>query len=92
MSEKEITGNICAVCGIKAGLKCTGCLAVTYCGKEHQVLDWKKGHKNSCKSYEVSDVYWYTKQRTPNHYSPYPVSNSTRFVRLFSINERFPST
>lgn len=53
MSEKEITGNICAVCGIKAGLKCTGCLAVIYCGKEHQIQDWKKGHKNACKSYEV---------------------------------------
>lgn len=54
MCENEITGNICAVCGIKAGLKCTGCYAVIYCGKEHQVQDWKKGHKHVCKCYEVS--------------------------------------
>ncbi|XP_063704577.1 SET domain-containing protein SmydA-8-like [Culicoides brevitarsis] len=53
MSETEITGNICAVCGITAVQRCTGCLAVTYCGKEHQVQDWKRGHKNVCKAYEV---------------------------------------
>lgn len=44
---------ICEYCGAKAGQKCAGCKLVFYCGREHQVLDWKKGHRNKCKGYEV---------------------------------------
>lgn len=44
----------CAVCGVEAKQKCAGCSAVFYCSKEHQVSDWKNGHKNSCKPYEVT--------------------------------------
>lgn len=54
--------NTCAVCGVPAHQKCGGCKNVSYCGKEHQKIHWKKGHKAECKCYEVfniqnSDVY-----------------------------------
>jgi hypothetical protein len=41
----------CAVCGVHSTLKCGGCKMVYYCGKEHQTLHWKSGHKNVCKSF-----------------------------------------
>uniref|UniRef100_A0A336KXB9 CSON001018 protein n=1 Tax=Culicoides sonorensis TaxID=179676 RepID=A0A336KXB9_CULSO len=53
MSENSSLESVCIVCGTKATQKCTGCYSVTYCGKQHQVEDWKKGHKNSCKCYEI---------------------------------------
>lgn len=43
----------CEYCGTFATQKCTGCKLVFYCGKEHQILDWKKEHKSKCKAYEV---------------------------------------
>lgn len=40
----------CAVCGAGGDLKaCARCGTVAYCGKEHQLADWKGGHKHSCK-------------------------------------------
>lgn len=44
----------CEFCGISASLKCSGCKNVVYCGKEHQKLHWKNGHKSKCKCYEVN--------------------------------------
>ncbi|XP_053954619.1 SET domain-containing protein SmydA-8 [Anastrepha ludens] len=44
----------CAFCGVAATQKCGGCRNVVYCGKEHQVMHWKKGHKAQCKCYEVA--------------------------------------
>uniref|UniRef100_W8B5D3 Protein msta, isoform A n=1 Tax=Ceratitis capitata TaxID=7213 RepID=W8B5D3_CERCA len=44
----------CAVCGVAASQKCGGCRNVVYCGKEHQIIHWKKGHKGECKCYEVA--------------------------------------
>ncbi|XP_036326131.1 SET domain-containing protein SmydA-8-like [Rhagoletis pomonella] len=44
----------CAVCGVTAAQKCGGCRNVVYCGKEHQIIHWKKGHKAECKCYEVA--------------------------------------
>lgn len=46
--------QICKVCGVYAVLKCGGCKIVVYCGKDHQKSDWKNGHKNQCKCYEVN--------------------------------------
>lgn len=43
----------CEFCGVVATLKCGGCRIVFYCNKEHQKMDWRKGHKTNCKSYEV---------------------------------------
>ncbi|KAI0434035.1 WD40-repeat-containing domain protein [Xylaria sp. FL1042] len=39
--------NACIVCG-NPGKLCTGCEKIAYCGKEHQMKDWKK-HKGVCK-------------------------------------------
>lgn len=50
----------CVICGIPAGLKCGGCKNVVYCGKDHQKLDWKGGHKKQCKCFEVN----YSKYRS----------------------------
>lgn len=43
----------CAVCGISAGQKCSGCNERFYCSKDHQRVDWKAVHKNDCKCYDV---------------------------------------
>ena len=41
-------GSLCKVCGYKADKKCSACKEVDYCGKDHQVIDWKNGHKFTC--------------------------------------------
>lgn len=46
----------CKVCNGAAKQKCSGCLSIFYCSRECQVKDWKNGHKNECKPYEVSLV------------------------------------
>lgn len=39
----------CFVCGRTIQLKgCSKCKAVKYCGRDHQILDWKRGHKKVC--------------------------------------------
>ena len=40
--------NLCAFCKNIAKTRCSGCLKVYYCNKEHQILDWKN-HAKSCK-------------------------------------------
>ncbi|KAL9185028.1 hypothetical protein ACHAXT_002805 [Thalassiosira profunda] len=40
--------NKCAVCSAPASKRCTKCKSVWYCGREHQVSDWK-AHKARCK-------------------------------------------
>lgn len=40
--------DICNLCGIAADKKCGKCKLAMYCSKEHQTIDWKKGHKLSC--------------------------------------------
>ncbi|GAB1610732.1 programmed cell death protein 2-like [Argonauta hians] len=42
--------SVCVVCGAAGPKRCGGCLNVTYCGKEHQVLDWRYCHRNICKN------------------------------------------
>ncbi|XP_067613512.1 SET domain-containing protein SmydA-8 [Eurosta solidaginis] len=44
----------CAVCGVTATQKCGGCRNVVYCGKEHQIIHWRKGHKAECTCYEIA--------------------------------------
>ena len=43
--------RLCRLCGCMADKHCAGCRLVSYCSKEHQTLDWKKGgHKEECKA------------------------------------------
>lgn len=44
--------NACAVCGVPAASKCSGCLQVVYCGKDHQKLHWRS-HKSECKCLQL---------------------------------------
>ena len=40
----------CESCGVSGKLsRCSGCNAVWYCSKEHQISDWKLRHKQQCK-------------------------------------------
>jgi pre-rRNA-processing protein TSR4 len=38
----------CCVCGAKSSSHCGKCKLANYCSKEHQVIDWKFGHKGRC--------------------------------------------
>ena len=40
---------VCAVCGARGDMRCGGCRSVSYCGPQHQRLDWRAGHKQQCK-------------------------------------------
>ncbi|KAL1505787.1 hypothetical protein ABEB36_005268 [Hypothenemus hampei] len=40
--------KLCNLCGIAAQQKCSKCKGVVYCCKEHQIIDWKNGHKSQC--------------------------------------------
>ncbi|CAH1174151.1 unnamed protein product [Phaedon cochleariae] len=42
--------KLCTVCGGLAEKQCSKCKRVNYCSREHQVLDWKEGHKKECGS------------------------------------------
>ena len=46
--------NLCEVCGIPSTSKCSLCHKSSYCGKEHQTLDWKR-HKDECTRKEECD-------------------------------------
>ena len=46
--DQEYYCTTCEACGLKASMKCSACKKVSYCCKEHQVLDWKR-HKSVCK-------------------------------------------
>lgn len=48
--------SLCSVCGCLGEKKCGKCKKASYCSREHQVLDWKEGHKKECGSGEVSRV------------------------------------
>lgn len=39
---------LCNICGCLAEKKCSSCKNVFYCSRQHQILDWKQGHKQEC--------------------------------------------
>lgn len=51
-SEMRLTRggvNLCILCGSNAcNKKCSKCQTVFYCSREHQIIHWKAGHKNTC--------------------------------------------
>ena len=40
--------DLCDVCGCRGDKVCSKCHMAQYCGKEHQTVDWKSGHKGIC--------------------------------------------
>lgn len=42
--------QLCNLCGIFAQKKCGKCKNVMYCCRDHQIIDWKNGHKSQCSS------------------------------------------
>ena len=46
MDQRNEDESLCAFCENVAKTRCTACLKVYYCSKEHQKLDWKNHAKN----------------------------------------------
>ncbi|GLH15709.1 Programmed cell death protein 2 [Gryllus bimaculatus] len=42
--------KLCIVCGAKGTSHCGRCKKVNYCSRQHQIVDWKTGHKEMCRS------------------------------------------
>ncbi|XP_005148731.2 programmed cell death protein 2 [Melopsittacus undulatus] len=42
---------LCRICGCLGPHACGRCRRVSYCGPEHQVLDWRRGHRRSCEQH-----------------------------------------
>ncbi|KAG5878757.1 hypothetical protein JTB14_012127 [Gonioctena quinquepunctata] len=40
--------KLCNICGCLSEKQCSKCKEAHYCSREHQVLDWKEGHKKEC--------------------------------------------
>lgn len=40
--------DLCDVCGCRGDKVCSKCHMAQYCGREHQTIDWKSGHKGIC--------------------------------------------
>lgn len=40
--------SLCVVCGIQGPKRCGKCQIVNYCCRDHQIHDWKNGHKLFC--------------------------------------------
>lgn len=40
--------TLCNLCGCFGEKHCSKCKEAVYCCREHQILDWKEGHKYSC--------------------------------------------
>ncbi|VCW70045.1 unnamed protein product, partial [Gulo gulo] len=40
--------RLCRVCGCLGPKTCSRCHEAHYCGREHQTLDWRSGHKQAC--------------------------------------------
>lgn len=42
--------KLCYVCGCSASKHCSKCKIAAYCSREHQISDWKSGHKVNCQN------------------------------------------
>eukprot|EP01006_Ploeotia_vitrea_P001667 TRINITY_DN105361_c0_g1_i1.p1 TRINITY_DN105361_c0_g1~~TRINITY_DN105361_c0_g1_i1.p1 ORF type:complete len:313 (-),score=0.77 TRINITY_DN105361_c0_g1_i1:12-950(-) len=66
-------------CGSPGLLKCSGCHSTRYCGKEHQVSDWKK-HKKSCPRLkrDYNDEQWRNTTDQTLHMPPATTIDGTK--------------
>ncbi|KAI4456165.1 set and mynd domain containing arthropod-specific member 4 isoform a [Holotrichia oblita] len=46
--------HFCSVCKKPSVQSCSLCYRAYYCSKEHQIQDWKKGHKNNCAPFKIA--------------------------------------
>ncbi|XP_042523681.1 programmed cell death protein 2 isoform X1 [Dipodomys spectabilis] len=60
--------HLCRVCGCLGPKTCSRCHQAHYCSKEHQMLDWRLGHKQACAQL-VSDNLDHT---VPDHNFLFP--------------------
>nr|XP_036876834.1 programmed cell death protein 2 isoform X2 [Manis javanica] len=48
--------HLCRVCGCLGPKTCSRCHKAHYCSREHQILDWRLGHKQACTESEFEIV------------------------------------
>ena len=53
LEQQDLAGaeryqELCVVCGCAGPKRCSKCHTATYCGRQHQVYDWKQRHKAVC--------------------------------------------
>ena len=46
--DLENKPSLCNLCGCFGDKQCSTCHKVSYCNKDHQVMDWKYEHKKTC--------------------------------------------
>eukprot|EP01084_Bolivina_argentea_P017741 33104_1 len=49
MATPHLIKHKCIICDSSASKRCSACNQAWYCSKEHQIKDWKRGHKKQCK-------------------------------------------
>ncbi|XP_003215925.4 programmed cell death protein 2 [Anolis carolinensis] len=76
--------NLCRVCGCLGPKRCSKCHKAHYCSQDHQLLDWKAGHKASCLQSDDQ-----TNSVIPDHKFLFPEYEIVRELEEFdtSINE-----
>ena len=52
----QVTPSLCVVCGCLGPKKCGKCKRANYCSREHQVHDWKAGHKLYCSDFAAGKL------------------------------------
>eukprot|EP01084_Bolivina_argentea_P006347 12019_1 len=75
----------CPVCRKQASLRCSVCNTVWYCCKEHQIIDWKKGHKLHCnqsKMYKQHVPSYNSSQTTPTNKPPTILFDYRKFQHI----------
>ncbi|XP_049865951.1 programmed cell death protein 2 [Pectinophora gossypiella] len=48
--------KLCNLCGAKGPSHCSKCKKSFYCSRQHQILDWQKGHKEACLQLQAADM------------------------------------
>ncbi|XP_060527744.1 programmed cell death protein 2 [Cylas formicarius] len=73
--------ELCNICGCFAEKKCSKCKQVYYCCREHQICDWKEGHKLSC----LKDIT--TQYKSNMLFTEWEVATITEETETKVINE-----